>query len=189
MTEKINMIDENKNYDLLDLSVKDNFLKDNYFQDLHKSIIFKNFNPIENIKLKTGRHVWYQDRLNDENLKILLKNTIEKTFKVKIKKFVNGPNYTMVLNIKEPVVHADGLDSTYSENFNTQFIYYVNGNTELTNGTGFYTKKENDYVLTTHIGFVENRAVLFKNKVMHSPLKFLSNDNMPRYSIISFLEI
>lgn len=188
MTEK-NILDENKNYDLLNLSIKDKFLKENYFQELHNSIMFKNYNPIENIKLKTGKHVWYQSRVNDENLKTLLKDNIESTFKVKIKRFVNGPNYTMVLNIKEHCIHVDGPGSDYLEDFNAQFIYYINGNTELTNGTGFYTKKENEYVLTTHIGFVENRAILFKNEVMHSPLKFLSNNNKPRYSIISFLAI
>ena len=111
---------------------------------------------------------------------------------VKIKRLISDFVYTMVSNVKENSCHVDSGDdiNNFGKDFNAQFIFYVNGNNELTNGTGFYTKGKNkEYHLTTHIGFVENRALLFKNNVMHSPLKFLSNDNKPRFSIICFLAI
>jgi len=187
MQDKENNI-ENENYSELNLTIKDNFLENNFFKELHASIMFKKWNPIDNIYLKTGKHVWHHYKVQ-ENLTNILKKQIENKFNVKIKKFMNGMNYTMVSNVKEESVHVDGVDYP-DKDFNAQFILYVNGNNELTNGTGFYTKKEDGkYHLTTHVGFVENRALLFKNKVMHSPLKFLSKDNKPRFSIISFLSI
>jgi hypothetical protein len=116
-----------------------------------------------------------------------MKEKIENKFKIKIKKFISGLTYTMVSNVNEDSCHVDGINHP-DKDFNTQFILHVNGENELTNGIGFYIKgKENTYNLNTHVGFVENRALLFKNKVMHSPLKFLSKNNTPRFSIIGFL--
>ena len=179
-----------KDYSELNLILKDNFLEKKCFKELHKSIVFKNWNPIENYYLATGKHIWFSC-LVENNLEKLLKNKVEKKFNVKIKRLVTPFTYTMLSNVKESTCHADNNDeNNLGKDFNAQFIFYVNGNNELTNGTGFYTKGKNEeYHLTTHIGFVENRALLFKNNVMHSPLKFLSNDNKSRFSIICFLAI
>ena len=175
-----------ENYSELNLTIKDNFLEDEFFKDLHKSIIFKKWDPIENIYLTTGKHVWHSCKV-ENNLINFFKEKIENKFNVKIKNFLYGLTYTMVSNIQQESVHYDKEEP--GKNFNAQFLYYVNGNTELTNGTGFYTKIDDVYQLSTHVGFVENRALLFKNKVVHSPLKFLSKDNKPRFSIIAFLLI
>ncbi len=177
----------NSNYSTLDLILKDSFLDDFLFNELNKSIILQKWEPKENIYLTTGKHVWFSSTVFDP-IKTIIKENIEKKFNVKIKKIIGEFNYTMVLNTKESYPHTDGVDSN-DKDFNTQFILYIKGNNELTNGTGFYTKKNDNYHLTTHIGFVENRALLFKNKVMHSPLKFISQDNTPRFSIIGFLSI
>ena len=56
MQDKENNI-ENENYSELNLTIKDNFLENNFFKKLHASIMFKKWNPIENIYLKTGKHV------------------------------------------------------------------------------------------------------------------------------------
>jgi hypothetical protein len=42
----------------------------------------------------------------------------------------------------------------------------IEGGTKLNHGLGFYT----DNNLDTHIGFKENRAVLFDSNLLHSPL-------------------
>ena len=177
-----------ENYSKLDLTLKDDFLEDIFFKELHKSIPFKEWDPIENIYLTTGKHIWYSCKV-ENNFVDFMKEKIENKFNIKIKKFMAGLTYTMVSNVKEDCVHADGVDYP-DKDFNTQFILHVRGDNELTNGIGFYVKgKDDTYNLNTHIGFVENRALLFKNKVMHSPLKFLSKNNTPRFSIIGFLSV
>ena len=43
--------------------------------------------------------------------------------------------------------------------------------------------KKNEFILNTHIGFKENRAIFFKSGTTHSPLTW-QEDSSKRYSII-----
>ena len=43
----------------------------------------------------------------------------------------------------------------------------IEGGTKLNHGLGFYTNNNN---LDMHIGFKENRAILFNSNLVHSPL-------------------
>ena len=59
----------------------------------------------------------------------------------------------------------------------------ISGPTAVTNGIVFYTKGE----LDIHIGFRENRAVLFPSNWIHSPHKS-EVVNLKRYTATLFIE-
>ena len=154
--------------------IKDNFLD----QDLHKKIHSKidkynysaTFNGIKGIK-----HIWFSSPIEKE-IQEIVKNKCEKILNKKFK--VHFCNYTMLATV-EPVVHCD-----HNDNCDYQIIIYIKGNTNLHKGTGFYLNGE----LNTHIGFNENRAVLWHANTFHSPLNWASDDKSKRYSIICQLK-
>ena len=80
---------------------------------------------------------------------------------------------------KEPLVHCDGPA------FDNQLLLYLDGNTDINKGTGFYVKNGEELVLNTHIGFYKNRAILFKTGIWHAPLLFNATDSIPRIAIIA----
>ena len=59
----------------------------------------------------------------------------------------------------------------------------ISGPTALTNGIVFYT----DNTLDMHIGFKENRAVLFPSNKLHSP-HANKESNITRYSATLFIK-
>ena len=70
----------------------------------------------------------------------------------------------------EPFPHVDLDDGSGHTN---QLVLYIDGNTEMNKGTGFYVQdSETNINLNTHIGFHKNRAILFKSGMYHSPLLF-----------------
>ena len=74
------------------------------------------------------------------------------------------------------MVHVD-TGSDYN------FLLYLKGDPLLNNGTGFYTEEGN---LSSHIGFLENRAIFFNgNKIGHTDLQSFG-DSTPRYTLNIF---
>ena len=59
----------------------------------------------------------------------------------------------------------------------------LKGPTAVTNGTVFYTQGE----LDIHVGFRENRAILFPSNWVHSPHRS-EVKNLKRYSASLFIE-
>ena len=55
----------------------------------------------------------------------------------------------------------------------------------LNSGTGFYEKQNDEYVLNRHIGFKENRAIIFDSKIFHASLQF-NEGCKPRYVMANF---
>ena len=45
----------------------------------------------------------------------------------------------------------------------------IAGPTAVTNGTVFYADEKNSKVLDIHVGFRENRAIMFSSNIWHSP--------------------
>ena len=80
-------------------------------------------------------------------------------------------------NSKEPLFHVD-----VENNVCANFLFFVKGEPLLNNGTGFM---KNDQ-LSSHIGFVENRALFFNgSKILHSDLQSFG-DSSPRYTLNIF---
>jgi len=80
-------------------------------------------------------------------------------------------------NKKEPLFHSDNDKGNVAN-----FLLFVKGKPLLNNGTGFLHNGE----LSSHIGFVENRALFFNgNKIWHSDLQSFG-DSSERYTLNIF---
>ena len=80
-------------------------------------------------------------------------------------------------NNKEPLFHTD-----YDKGNVANFLLFVKGEPLLNNGTGFM----HDNQLSSHIGFVENRALFFNGmKIPHSDLQSFG-DSSNRYTLNIF---
>jgi len=80
-------------------------------------------------------------------------------------------------NNKEPLFHTD-----YEKGNVANFLLFVKGEPLLNNGTGFTHNNQ----LSSHIGFVENRALFFNGmKIPHSDLQSFG-DSSNRYTLNIF---
>ena len=166
-----------------DIIIKDNFLKKKDFEKINKNISNLCFSPNNYCGEKNSDNfAWFSKKTPVEFLEIIKKEVFNQ-FNKKIKNFILA-NYTLVSNPK-PLVHNDKDENTTT---NWQILLYIKGDSSITNGTGFYVKKDNNFELNTHIGFKENRAIFFKAGNWHSPLQW-SGEYSKRYSFIGFLEI
>jgi hypothetical protein len=75
----------------------------------------------------------------------------------------------------EPLPHCD-----LGEECDYQVIIYIKGNNHLNKGTGFYLNGD----LNTHVGFNENRGVIWHANTVHTPLNWASDDKSKRFSLI-----
>ena len=66
-------------------------------------------------------------------------------------------------------------------------LIYLKGNSLVNNGTGFYDKiSGGGYQLNTHVGFKENRAIIFDSKIFHTSLQF-NEGSGTRYCLANFI--
>jgi hypothetical protein len=80
-------------------------------------------------------------------------------------------------NNKEPLFHTDDDKGNVAN-----FLLFVKGESLLNNGTGFMHNNQ----LSSHIGFVENRALFFNGmKIPHSDLQSFG-DSSNRYTLNIF---
>ncbi len=80
-------------------------------------------------------------------------------------------------NNKEPLFHTDDDKANVAN-----FLLFVKGDALLNNGTGFMHNNQ----LSSHIGFVENRALFFNGmKIPHSDLQSFG-DSSKRYTLNIF---
>jgi hypothetical protein len=144
--------------------IVDNFLDKKDFNDL------KAFSKSEKVKYTTQffhgsnekvKETTYGLRYNfslDSELGLCLSKTCFKKFNYKI---TNAPECGLDkrrLNMYQP--HTDKILSKIN------LYLQIEGGTKLNHGLGFYTENN----LDIHIGFKENRAVLFNSDIIHSPL-------------------
>jgi hypothetical protein len=160
--------------------IKDNFLDEKLFNKLHEKISYFNYDPKLNFLGEEKKHPWFSAPVS-EKIKEIIKDKCEKTFRKRFK--VSMCNYTLLASV-EPLPHND-----LGDDCDHQICIYIKGNTNLNKGTGFYLENGlNTYELNTHIGFNENRAILWESNTFHSPLNWSSDDKSKRYSIICFLK-
>ena len=80
-------------------------------------------------------------------------------------------------NKKEPLFHIDDDKGNVAN-----FLLFVKGEPLLNNGTGFSHKNQ----LSSHVGFVENRALFFNGlKIPHSDLQYFG-ESSNRYTLNIF---
>ena len=90
------------------------------------------------------------------------------------------------VNTKEPIPHIDYVKNKCEY----QLLVYIRSDEGINAGTGFYRKNKEGFEIDVHVGFKENRAILFKSKdCLHSPLLWNSKSQTGRYSAIFQLVI
>lgn len=67
-------------------------------------------------------------------------------------------------------------------------LIYLQGNYLINSGTGFYDIIDNKYVLNTHVGFKENRAIIFDSGLAHASLQFNENCGK-RFAMTNFINM
>jgi hypothetical protein len=166
---------------IFEISIKDNFFKKNLFKKILSNLNNLNWSGNLNI-LNSKKHPWFASPLKDPKIEKYIIKEIKKLFNKEIISFYLI-NYTLVTKVQNALPHHD-----LQKNVNYQLLIYLKGDPLIHNGTGFYIKKENNFILNTHIGFNENRAIFFKAGLTHSPLTWAENSSK-RFSIICFLKI
>jgi hypothetical protein len=79
-------------------------------------------------------------------------------------------------------VHNDSAD--------LNCLIYIKGRELMNSGTAFYdyNKEEDEYILRTHVGFKENRALIFDSKIYHSTTQF-EEGSSSRYVMANFFNL
>ena len=160
------------------IKIIDNFFEDKSLLNIQDHITTKLiFTPeyFENAK-ERNKESHYGDRFDLENdinlLNTFVKQT-EKKFKIKINKVRNAG------------VDIRNLDSfkPHTDIAKINVFIMLKGLTAVTNGTVFYTQGE----LDIHVGFRENRAILFPSNWVHSPHRS-EVLNLKRYTASLFIQ-
>jgi len=163
------------------IKIIDNFLDKKHLELFQHFALYKAFYTpkfFDNAPEKTkeyhyGNRYYLEDK--PELLKIF-KEQSESKFKIKINKlnFNSGIDQRNLDHFKP---HIDTLSGV------ANILFMVSGQTAVTNGTVFYT----DLELDIHVGFKENRAVMFPSNKYHSQ-HASKIPNLRRYTATLFIE-
>lgn len=170
----------NSELNFKDIIIQDNFFDNITFEKIKNHIVSKiNFTPryFEGTKEKEKRY--YGDRWqfnNDVNFKNVFVKQIEKKFNISIKK-INEDCGIDMRNLDYFIPHDDADCGIIN------VLIMIKGPTAVSNGTVFYTDGE----LDMHVGFRENRALMFPSNKMHSP-GVSSVSNLRRYTASFFIQ-
>tara|TARA_A100000171_G_scaffold46397_1_gene51196 strand:+ start:307 stop:831 length:525 start_codon:yes stop_codon:yes gene_type:complete len=115
-----------------------------------------------------------------ELLKLFTKQA-ESKFKIKIKK-LNENSGIDLRNLDHFKPHTDHRTPA-----KINILIMLSGPTAVTNGTVFYVGEEDNCSLDMHVGFRENRAVLFPSDKIHSQHASVV-PNLKRYTSTLFIE-
>jgi hypothetical protein len=130
--------------------------------------------------LEKNKDSYYGSRFQLKKDPSLLNTFIQQTnkkFNIKIKK-IHDNSGVDIRNLDSFKPHVDSNDGNI-----LNLLIMINGPTAVTNGTVFYTNNE----LDIHVGFRENRAVLFPSDKVHSP--HASNvPNLIRHTATLFIQ-
>tara|TARA_R100000149_G_C5832748_1_gene107698 strand:+ start:102 stop:605 length:504 start_codon:yes stop_codon:yes gene_type:complete len=160
------------------IKIINNYFEDDLFCNIKNHVTTKlYFTPryFENTKEKNEEN-YYGSRFvlkEDPNLLDIFKTTAEKKFNIRIKKLHDETGID-IRNLSKFKPHIDsGV---------INIMIMLSGPTAVTNGTVFYTNGE----LDIHVGFRENRAILFPSNWYHS--NHASNiSNLKRYTASLFV--
>lgn len=148
--------------------IKDNFFEQEMYQKIINDMLGLNF---------SNRHTTVGKKYQNRSQKIYFNVGLDKEyFAVKevckiLKEMgfkVEGEEHNYFLSTKHtkmtPHIDPCGLNC----------LVYLKGLTMLNSGTGFYEylKEADDYIISRHIGFKENRAIIFDSKIPHASLQF-----------------
>mgnify|MGYP003645424034 CR=1 FL=1 len=159
------------------IQVEDNFFDEKMFTYLRRHVTTKlTFKPrFFDQKVENGSFGNRFEFVNDRDLLDIFVKQAEKTFRLKIKQLGDDPGGVDLRNLDRFTPHADP--------FKLNILVMLAGPTAVTNGTVFYT----DNQLDTHVGFRENRAIVFPSNKIHSSHVSVV-PNLRRYTASVFVE-
>ena len=145
------------------IKIIDNFFEETLFSNIKNHIVNKLFYEPRYLPntIEKNKDTYYGSRFTlSSDLKLLetfIKQS-EKKFKIKI----NNTHEDSGVDIRNLDHFIPHIDSETGAKIN--ILVMINGPTAVTNGTVFYQKGE----LDIHVGFRENRAILFPSDWVHS---------------------
>ena len=165
------------------LVVKDNFFEEKVYNQILYDISRLKFESRYNTSSEENKNIYQKIYFNVP----LNKNhfAVKEIFKLLSEYGLNlvstEHNYFLSTKHKEQTPHKDSHD--------INCLVYLKGNYLINSGTGFYDyiKDKNQYILNTHVGFKENRAIIFDSKIMHASLQFNENCGT-RYVMANFFD-
>jgi len=159
------------------IKIIDNFFNEKLFKNIQNYITTNiYFTPRYFQGKEHTKENYYGSRFllsNDKNLLNTFIKQAESKFQIKIKKVLPDSGIDL-RNTDKFIPHID--EGKYN------LLIMLKGSRAVTNGTVFYTEKE----LDMHIGFMENRAIMFPSNIYHSA--HASNiPNLKRYTATLFV--
>ena len=171
------------------IRVKDDFFEEKMFAHIKKHATTKLMfepryfdNPAVNPEDKRGKKQYYGSRFDwnkDKNLLDIFVKQAENAFRLKVKKLHSPPGGIDMRNLDHFKPHVD-LGKL-------NILIMLAGPTAVTNGTVFYYGPESNCELDIHVGFRENRAVVFPADLVHSQ-HAIKVPNLRRYTASIFVE-
>jgi|21_taG_2_1085346.scaffolds.fasta_scaffold17686_4 hypothetical protein len=159
--------------------VQDNFFSKKMLNKIKIDLTHQKF--INRFKIRNNtpyQKIYFNVDLKDTHPVVLeTKKILKKKFNLNC--FNINSHYFLSTKHKEATPHAD-----HANEYNC--LIYLQGANLLNSGTGFYDKINNTYHLNSHIGFKENRAIIFDSKIFHSSLQF-NEGGGTRYCLANFI--
>tara|TARA_R100001163_G_C4975218_1_gene133585 strand:- start:82 stop:630 length:549 start_codon:yes stop_codon:yes gene_type:complete len=174
-------------FDIKDhLIVRDNFFKLEFLSkiknELLNSVFVNRFTDNEGVYQK----IYFNIDLDNNHY------AVQEVFKILNKEYNFGVEYLksyyfLSAKHKEATPHNDKYNTDGTENDNYfNCLIYLKGENVLNSGTGFYDLDENNkFSLNRHVGFKENRAIIFDPKIFHTSLQF-NTQSTTRYVMANF---
>ena len=159
------------------IKIIDNFFTPILFKKIQNHITTKIYFRPRYFEKEHNRDTYYGSRFVLSHDKKLLNYFIKRSenkFKIKIKK-IGADSGIDIRNLDKFKPHID--------NAKMNILIMLKGPTAVTNGTVFYT----DTQLDMHIGFRENRAIIFPSKKYHSS-HACNVPNLKRYTATLFIK-
>jgi bifunctional N-acetylglucosamine-1-phosphate-uridyltransferase/glucosamine-1-phosphate-acetyltransferase GlmU-like protein len=167
------------------IKIIDNFFDDVLFKNIQNHVSTKlcfepRYLPDTTEKTKENHYGSRFVLTQDPNLFKTFIKQCEKTFKIKIKETYKDSGVDL-RNLDFFIPHDDVPTGS-----KINILIMIKGRTAVNNGTVFYHKEKDKSVLDIHVGFRENRAVLFPSSWVHSA-HARKEDDVKRYTATLFV--
>jgi len=163
------------------IKIIDDFFNKKDFEAVKNFALTKAFYTPIFYKNKISKKSFYGNQWklkNEPNLLKLFIKQAELKFKIKIKKIDENNSAIDQRNLDTFKPHID-----IEEGAKINILIMIAGPTAVTNGTVFYTEQQ----LDIHVGFRENRGIIFPSNKFHSP-HASDIPNLKRYTATLFIK-
>ena len=159
--------------------VKDNFFKSETLEKIQNQLSAINFtNRFNDQKNTIYQKIYFYQNIDKNHFALKEMHDNLKTYDLKYNPDKTESSYFLSTKHKDPTPHND------DNYFNC--LIYLKGEHLVNSGTGFYdVVPSNRAVINTHVGFKENRAIIFDAKLYHASLQF-SENTATRYAMANF---